>query len=165
MQTLIDRGVDYNEVARLSPVVSLTTESFVQVSKSILLREDFDKAMKAFEASGAYIVPNSERDKSRDAIIPSAHMSRDLVEKSVEQACEAASLKVPAGTKVLIVEVEDVKDVLGWKKMFPVLTAYCYDRWEEAVGIGRTNCTRSTWATACSAFRQRQKYRVRQNAY
>jgi len=66
-------------------------------------------------------------------------MSRDLVGKTAEQVAMAAGIEIPAGTRILVVEAANVKDVLGWEKMFPVLTAYRYDDWEEAVEIARDN--------------------------
>ncbi|SBV99238.1 Succinate-semialdehyde dehydrogenase (acetylating) [uncultured delta proteobacterium] len=141
VQTIVDRGMDYNDVApKVIAGRSFDNGIICAAEQSVILpREDFDKAMKAFEANGSYIVANADRAKLRDVIFPGGHMSRDLVGKNAEEVAAAAGLKVPAGTKILIVEAENVKDVLGWEKMFPVLTAYRYDKWEEAVEIARDN--------------------------
>ncbi len=141
VQTIIDRGMDYGEVApKIVAGRSFDNGIICAAEQSVFIpREDFDKAAKAFEANACYIVPVSERDKLRDVIFPGGHMSRDLVGKSAEQVAAAAGLKVPAGTKVLVVEAKDINDVLGWEKMFPVLTAYRYDTWEEAVDMARNN--------------------------
>ncbi|MCC8193459.1 MAG: aldehyde dehydrogenase family protein [Deltaproteobacteria bacterium] len=141
VQCIVDRGMDYNDVApKVIAGRSFDNGIICAAEQTVILpREEYDKAMKAFEANGAYIVSNADRDKLRDVIFPGGHMSRDLVGKNAEQVAEAVGLKVPAGTKVLIVEASDVKDVLGWEKMFPVLAAYRYDKWEDAVEIARAN--------------------------
>ena len=141
VQCIIDRGMDYADVAPKVIAGRAFDNGIICAAEqtAIIPREDFDKAMKAFEAAGAYIVSNADRDNLRKVIFPEGHMSRDLVGKTAEQVAEAAGLKVPAGTKILIVEAADVKDVLGWEKMFPVLTSYRYDTWEEAVEIARDN--------------------------
>jgi len=141
VQVLIDRGMDYNEIA----VKIINGRAFdngiicAGEQTAIIPHEDFDKAMQAFAANGAYIVPVSERDRLREIIFPGGHMSRDLVGKTAEQVAMAAGIEIPAGTRILVVEAANVKDVLGWEKMFPVLTAYRYDDWEEAVEIARDN--------------------------
>lgn len=141
VQCIIDRGMDYNDVTpKIIAGRAFDNGIICAAEQSVIIpREDYDKAMKAFEANGAYIVSNADRDNLRKIIFPEGHMSRDLVGKNAEQVAEAAGLKVPAGTKILIVEASDVKDVLGWEKMFPVLTAYRYDTWEEGIEIARDN--------------------------
>jgi succinate-semialdehyde dehydrogenase len=66
-------------------------------------------------------------------------MNRDLIGKTAAQVAQAADLAVPENTQVLVVEAGDVKDVLGWEKMFPVITGYRYDTWEEGIEIARDN--------------------------
>ncbi|MDR3073905.1 MAG: aldehyde dehydrogenase family protein, partial [Deltaproteobacteria bacterium] len=141
VQTLIDRNVDLDDAI---PKI-ITGRAFdngiicAAEQTAILPREDFDKAMKIFAKNGAYVVPDSERGKLRNVIFPEGHMSRDLVGKSAKDVAAAAGIKVPADTKILVVEAENVNDVLGWEKMFPVLTSYRYDTWEDAVAIARSN--------------------------
>ena len=141
VQCIVDRGMDYSDVTPKVIAGRAFDNGIICAAEQtvILPREEFDTAMKSFVSNGAYIVSNADRDKFRDVIFPGGHMSRDLVGKNAEQVAAAAGLTVPAGTKILIVEAADVKDVLGWEKMFPVLTAYRYDTWEEAVEIARDN--------------------------
>lgn len=141
VQTIVDTGMDYNDVApKVIAGRAFDNGIICAAEQSIIVpRGDFDKAMKAFADAGAYIVSNADRAKLRDVIFPGGHMSRDLVGKNAVEVAAAAGLAAPAGTKVLVVEAEGVNDVLGWEKMFPVLTAYRYDTWEEAVEIARDN--------------------------
>ena len=141
VQCIIDRGMDYNEIAPKVIAGRAFDNGIICAAEqtAIIPREDFDVAMKAFAAGGAYIVSQADRDKLRDVVFPGGHMSRDLVGKTAVQVAEAAGLSVPAETKILVVEASDVADVLGWEKMFPVLTAYRYDTWEEGVEIARDN--------------------------
>ncbi|CAK7005604.1 MAG: Succinate-semialdehyde dehydrogenase (acetylating) [Desulfovibrio sp.] len=141
VQCIIDRGVDLGDaVPKIIAGRAFDNGIICAAEQSVIApREDFDKIMKVFEENGSYIVPASERAKLRDVTFPGGHMSRDLVGKNAEEVAAAAGIKVPAGTKVLVVEAENLADVFGWEKMFPLLAAYRYDTWEEAVEIARDN--------------------------
>ena len=141
VQALVDRDVDLGDaIAKI--IAGRAFDNGIICSgeqAAIIPREDFDQAMRVFSANGAYVVPDSERDRLRKAIFPEGHMSRDLVGKSAKAVAEAAGIKIPAGATILVVEAEDAGDVLGWEKMFPVIASYRYDTWEEAVQIARAN--------------------------
>ncbi len=141
VQVLVDRDVDLGEaIPKIVAGRGFDNGIICSGEQSVFIpRENFDEAMKLFGANGAFVVPNSERDKLRDVIFPGGHMSRDLVGKDADVVAKAAGISVPAGTKILVVEAKDIHDVLGWEKMFPVLTAYPYDKWEEAVEMARDN--------------------------
>ncbi|MDR0828262.1 MAG: aldehyde dehydrogenase family protein [Desulfovibrio sp.] len=141
VQTLIDRGVDLNDaIPKIIAGRAFDNGIICSGEQSCIIpRADYDKAMKVFEAKGGYIVPLDKRDHFRAVIFPAGHMNRDLIGKSAVQVAEAAGLAVPADTQVLVVEAGDIKDVLGWEKMFPVITSYRYDTWEEGIEIARDN--------------------------
>jgi succinate-semialdehyde dehydrogenase len=141
VQCIIDRDVDLGDaVPKIIAGRAFDNGIICAAEQTVIApREDYDKIMKVFEQNGSYIVPNAERAKLRDVIFPGGHMSRELVGKNAEEVAAAAGIKVPAGTKVLVVESENLADVLSWEKMFPVLTGYRYDKWEEAVEIARDN--------------------------
>lgn len=141
VQCLVDRGMDYKDVtAKIIAGRAFDNGIICAAEQSAILpREEFGVAMEAFAANGAYVVPDSQRDRLREVCFPEGHMSRELVGKNAEVVAAAAGLDVPAGTKALVVEAASHDDVLGWEKMFPVLTVYRYGTWEEAVEIAREN--------------------------
>ena len=141
VQALIDRNVNLGD-AIPKIIIGRAFDNGIICSGEqavIIPREDFDKAMQVFVTNGAYIVPNAERDQLRNVIFPGGRMNNGLVGKSAKIVADTAGINVPADTKILVVEAENIDDVLGWEKMFPVLTSYRYDTWEDAVHIARTN--------------------------
>jgi len=141
VQVLVDRNIDLGEaIPKIVAGRAFDNGIICSGEQSVFVpKENFDEAMKLFNANNAFVVPNDKRNALRDVIFPGGHMSRDLVGKDAAIVAKAAGFDVPAGTKILVVEAEDIKDVLGWEKMFPVLTAYRYDKWEEAVEMARDN--------------------------
>ncbi len=141
VQGLVDKDVD---LAAVIPML-VTGRAFDNgiicsgEQSAILPRGDWDKCMKLFSENRAYVVPASQRAALRETAFPGGVMSRPLVGKNAVEVAKAAGIEVPADTLALVVEAEGVDDVLGWEKMFPVLTAYRYDTWQEAVEIARAN--------------------------
>jgi len=95
--------------------------------------------MKCFDANGAYVVPDSERDALRATLFPGGEMNRSIVGQDAWKIGEAAGLTVPKDKRVLIVESTGPDDILGAEKIFPVLSSFRYDTWSEAVAIARNN--------------------------
>ena len=52
---------------------------------------------------------------------------------------EKCGISVPDRTRVLAVQADGIDDTLGMEKMFPVITLYAYDTWEEAVEQAKNN--------------------------
>jgi succinate-semialdehyde dehydrogenase len=145
VQALVDRGLDYREVAlKIIDGRAFDNGIICAAEQSVILpREDFAAAMQAFAVNGSYIVPQAERGRLRELLFPGGHMNRDMVGKNAAQVAEAAGLAVPVGTRILLIEAAGGSDVLGGEKMFPVLAAYRYDTWEEAVEIARGNLAKT----------------------
>lgn len=141
VQALVDSGVDYAQVVPKIVTGRAFDNGIVCTSEqsAILPRKDWDALMKLFAANKAYVVPASERDALRAAAFPGGKMNRDLVGKNAVEVAKAAGLSVPADTMILAVEATGRADVLGEEKMFPALSIYPYDTWEEAVEIARNN--------------------------
>ena len=141
VQVLLDRDINLGEaIPKIIAGRNFDNGIICAAEQSVFIpRENFDEAMNIFSSNGAFVVPNTDRDKLRNVIFPEGHMSRDLVGKNAATVAEAAGIAIPEGTKILVVEAEDIKDVLGWEKMFPVLTTYRYDTWKDAVEMARDN--------------------------
>ncbi|MCD8138845.1 MAG: aldehyde dehydrogenase family protein [Planctomycetaceae bacterium] len=141
VQALIDEGVDYQAaVTKIVAGRAFDNGIICSGEQSLIApRKDFDKIMAMLPAAKGFLVPNDKRDALRDACFPEGHMNRALVGRTAVEVAKAAGIDVPADTLALVVEATDVKDVLGMEKMFPVLAAYRYDKWEDAVEIARDN--------------------------
>jgi succinate-semialdehyde dehydrogenase len=141
VQVLLDRDADYAKAVPMVVIGRAFDNGIICTGEqsAIVPREDFDKVMRLFSENHAYVVPASERDALREATFPGGKMSRDLIGQDAAKVAKAAGITVPAGTKILVVEAAGRDDILGHEKMFPVVAAYRYDTWEDAVEIARAN--------------------------
>lgn len=105
-------------------------------------RNDYKAIIDEFVAQGAYYTEDAaEVDAIRNAVFPNGVMNKDLVGQSVMKLAEAAGITVPAGTKLIIVKAAAYgkDDYFSKEKMCPLMSAYEYDTWEEAVAIAYAN--------------------------
>lgn len=111
--------------------------------QSIILPESrYAEMLGEFEKNGAFVVTKpSEKEAMRSAIFADGEMSRHALGQSVQAIAKLAGLSVPEGTKVIIVEADGAgkEDLLAKEKMCPVLAAFKYKTFEEAVEIARIN--------------------------
>jgi len=141
VQCLVDSDVNYEEAVKMIVAGRAFDNGIICTGEqsAIVPRADFDKVMELFGQNGAYVVPDSQRDALRDAIFPGGEMARGLVGQSAAKVAAAAGISIPDSTRILVVEAVDINDILGSEKMFPVLSSYRYDTWEQAVCIARDN--------------------------
>lgn len=105
-------------------------------------KSKFDLIIAKFKENGAhYVSDKNEVKRLRDALFPQGAINKHLVGKSPREIASAADIKIEEGTKLLVVKVEDPgkEDLLGKEKLFPVLAAYTYSTWEQAVEIANAN--------------------------
>ncbi|MDR1978034.1 MAG: aldehyde dehydrogenase family protein [Synergistaceae bacterium] len=141
VQCLVDDDVDYAAAAKMIVTGRAFDNGIICTGEqsAIVPRRDFDRILELFGENGGYVVPDAQRAALRDAVFPGGKMNPAWVGQSAASIAKAAGISMPQGAKVLVVEAEGVDDVLGSEKMFPVLTAYRYDTWEQAIEIARAN--------------------------
>jgi len=95
--------------------------------QSTIVFDDIYDAVKAeFEARGAYFLKGEEVDMVRKAMIINGALNAKIVGQSACRIAEIAGFTAPAGTKVLIGEVEsvDISEAFAHEKLSPVLAMY-----------------------------------------
>jgi len=105
-------------------------------------RQTYAEIIAEFVKNGAYYTEDAaEVDIWRKAIFPDGVMNKYLVGQSVEKIAAAAGIKVPEGTKLILVKADKTgkEDLLSKEKMCPFMSAYVYDSWEQGVEIARNN--------------------------
>ncbi|HML38210.1 MAG TPA: aldehyde dehydrogenase family protein [Bacillota bacterium] len=111
--------------------------------QSIILPESkYGEMIAEFEKNGAFVVTTpEEKEAMRTAMFVDGAMNRHAVGQSVQTIARLAGLQVPEDAKVIIVEADGAgkDDPLAKEKMCPVLAAFKYKTFEEAVEIARTN--------------------------
>ncbi len=95
--------------------------------QSVIVHDKVYDAVKSeFAARGCYLLKGKEIDKVRKTIIINGGLNAKIVGQSAAKIAELAGVKVPAGTKILIGEVQsvDISEEFAHEKLSPVLAMY-----------------------------------------
>jgi succinate-semialdehyde dehydrogenase len=109
---------------------------------AIVHKDDFASVIAEFKKNGAYYTEDKDEiDRLRETIFPGGVISKYVVGQSVAKIAELAKINIPAGTKLIMIKAPAYgkADTLSKEKMCPVMTAYTYSNWAEAVGIALAN--------------------------
>ena len=100
-----------------------------------VLSDVYDAAKAEFAARGCYFLKGDELDKVRNTILINGALNAKIVGQSAVTIAEMAGVTVPAGTKILMGEVEsvDISEAFAHEKLSPVLAMYKAETFEEAV--------------------------------
>jgi len=101
----------------------------------IVLDKIYDTVKKEFAARGCYFLNPEETEKVRKTIIINGALNAKIVGQPAAKIAELAGVTVPAGTKILIGEVESVElsEEFSHEKLSPVLAMYKAKTFEEAL--------------------------------
>ena len=143
VQVILDRNINFTEAAE-KVVKGRTFDNGIICSGEqsfIYHKDDRAAVMAAFTASGAYIVPETDREKVISAIFEDGHIARDIVGQFPSVIAKKAGISIPENTKVLVVEAHGYgnADIISKEKMCPVLAAFPYSTIDEAITIAKTN--------------------------
>ena len=104
--------------------------------QSVIVMESVYDAVKAeFAARGCYFLNPEETEKVRKTIIINGGLNAKIVGQKAAKIAELAGVTVPAGTKILIGEVESVElsEEFAHEKLSPVLAMYKATSFEDAL--------------------------------
>ena len=104
--------------------------------QSVIVLESIYDAVKAeFAARGCYFLSPLETEKVRKTIIINGALNAKIVGQKAAKIAELAGVTVPAGTKILIGEVESVElsEEFAHEKLSPVLAMYKAKTFQEAL--------------------------------
>ncbi len=93
---------------------------------TIVLDKVYDAVKQEFAARGCYFLKDDELDKVRKTIIINGALNAKIVGQKAAKIAELSGVTVPAGTKILIGEVEsvDLSEEFAHEKLSPVLAMY-----------------------------------------
>ena len=104
--------------------------------QSVIVMESIYDAVKTeFAARGCYFLNPSETEKVRKTIIINGALNAKIVGQTAARIAQLAGVTVPAGTKILIGEVESVElsEEFAHEKLSPVLAMYKATSFEDAL--------------------------------
>lgn len=123
----------------------------------IVLNGIYDAVKAEFAARGCFFLSPEETEKVRKTIIINGALNAKIVGQSAAKIAELAGVKVPAGTKILIGEVESVElsEEFAHEKLSPVLAMYrakdigdAFDKAEHLIADGGYGHTSSIYLNA-----------------
>lgn len=143
VQVILDRNISYGLAAEKiitgrsfdNGIICSGEQSFIYP------KEHREEVLKAFEEHGAYIVAEADRDKIVNAIFEDGALARDIIGQSVQSIAKKAGIPMPENTKVIVVEAHGIgkEDIICKEKMCPVLAAFPYEYFDEALKIAEIN--------------------------
>jgi succinate-semialdehyde dehydrogenase len=147
VQTIIDRGFDYNEAAAQIAIGRRFDNGLICAGNQSVIapKEDVDRIVGALKANGAYYAEDAEEvDKFRKALFPDGRIiNRDLVGQNALTIAKMAGVTVPENTTVILLKGDSGRigkdDPICGEKMCPALVLLAYDTFDQAVEIARTN--------------------------
>ena len=144
VQCIIDRDADITEaVPKIITGRAFDNGIICAAEQSVICpKEKLDEILSEFEKNGAYVIKTDEtKEALRNAMFDEGAMSRHATGQSAAAVGALAGISVPGGTKVVVALADGAgeKDILSKEKMCPVIAAYVYDDFKEAVEIAREN--------------------------
>lgn len=144
VQCIIDKGYDLSvSVPKIIAGRMFDNGIICSAEQTAIAHEDDFEAMLAeFRKNSAYIVTEKyEVDRLRETLFPGGVISKDTVGQSAETIAKLSGIKVPEGTRALVVVPDKygAEERFSREKMCPVIAAFKYSTWEEGVGIALAN--------------------------
>lgn len=143
VQVLLDRDIDYNDAAQKVIYGRKFDNGIICSGEQTIIapKEKYAEVIEAFKANGAfYIEEQATVDKFRQTLFEDGHLALNAVGQSVAKIAELAGVEVPEDTKVILLRSNDRDDdILRKEKMFPVMVAFQYDSFSEALAIAKQN--------------------------
>ena len=143
VQVILDRNINYDEAADKVITGRAFDNGIICSGEQFFVypKENREEVLGAFSRHGAYIVPETDREKVINTIFSDGKIDRDSVGQSAEFIAKKAGITVPAGTRILVVEAKGIahEDMICREKMCPVMGCYGYDHFEEGLQMIKAN--------------------------
>ena len=122
---LVDATADLTRAASCLVDSKSFDNSILCTNESTLIAEQpiADALVTELGRHGGYILDGPQTDRIRDACYPEGRVDTSLAGKGVDALAEAAGIKVPTGTRVLVAPFELIvpEEPLAREKLFPLL--------------------------------------------
>ncbi|WHH57021.1 aldehyde dehydrogenase family protein [Petroclostridium sp. X23] len=144
VQCIVDRDVELKEAVPKIIAGRIFDNGIICSGEQTVIapEEDYDKIIEEFKMNGAYYIDDKdEKEALRKVLFVDGIMNKDVVGQSVQKIAEMANLDIPKDTKVILVEADGIgtEDILCKEKMCPVIAAFRYKEFSEAVSIAQAN--------------------------
>jgi acetaldehyde dehydrogenase/alcohol dehydrogenase len=122
---LVDASADIASAARCLADSKAFDNSILCTNESVAIVEErvADALCRQLERNGAHVLDADEADRARTTFYPDGHIQTELAGKDAATLAEAAGIRAPSGTRVLVAPFPLVvpEDPLAREKLFPLL--------------------------------------------
>lgn len=143
VQVILDDDIDYNDAAeKIITGRKFDNGIICSGEQSVIAKRDrYNEVVEAFRAHGAYYVDDQqEADKLRAVLFEEGHIAKGVVGQSTQKIADMAGIKIPADTKIILIKSNGRDDdILRKEKMCPVMVAFEYDDFDDALAIAQFN--------------------------
>ncbi len=144
VQCIIDKGFDLKDAVPKIIAGRIFDNGIICSGEQTIIahEDDYAALIDELRANGAYYTEDkAEVEKVRNALFTNGVMNKDLVGQSIEKVAEAAGIKLPAGTKAIVVKADGIgrDDLLCKEKMCSVIATFKYKTFAEAIEIANAN--------------------------
>ncbi len=143
VQVIIDEDIDYQDAAK-KVIAGRKFDNGIICSgeQSVIApRKDYDEIITAFKDNGAFYTDDQEvADAFRAVLFTDGHIAKEVVGQSPQQIADLAGVDIPEGTAVIVLKSNGADDdILRKEKMCPVMVAFEYDTFDDAIAIANKN--------------------------
>ncbi len=144
VQCIIDRGVDLKKaVATLISGRIFDNGIICSGEQTVIAPEElYDEVLEEMKINGGYLVTDpGEKEIMIATLFPEGQLNKNLIGQEIQTIAKAAGIKIPEGTKVIVIpeESNNKNSLLRKEKMFPVITPFKYKDFNQAVEIALEN--------------------------
>jgi succinate-semialdehyde dehydrogenase len=144
VQCIIDRKVDIKETVPKIISGRIFDNGIICSGEQTVIapEEEYDRIIEEFKANGAYYIEDAEeKNRLRNALFPNGVMNKGLVGQSIQRVADEAGIKIPEGTKLILVKADGIgkEDLLCKEKMCSVIATFKYKDFSDAVKIAQAN--------------------------
>ena len=123
--SFVDATADVSAAARQIVDSKSFDNSILCTNESVVIVEEevADQLERELRKHGGHVLTIAEAEQAREHLFPAGRMRLDLIGKSALELAEAAQLKVPATTRILVAPFSLVvpEEPLAHEKLFPLL--------------------------------------------
>ena len=143
VQVIVDTDVDTDEtVEKIITGRAFDNGIICSGEQSVIAHKDqYQAVIESFITKGAYYIEDQlVADKLRLILFVDGHINGDVVGQSVQAIAKMAGIDVPEGSRIILIKSNGAADdILRKEKMCPVMVAFEYEDFDDAVAIAKFN--------------------------
>lgn len=144
VQCIIDRGIDIKEaVPKIVTGRSFDNGIICSGEQAVMIPEEqYDEVIAEFKKNDVYYaVKQEEIDSLEKVLFPGGRINKEVIGRQPVYIGKKAGITIPDNTKVILIPIarEDKTNIFKREKMFPVMVAFTYSNFDQAIAVAQEN--------------------------